>query len=267
MMHYNYLDKKRDLTSILVMLMKEEPRFIRNFEYVEKVSDIKCEWEDDYNYLQSFSEYIVCGVDELTTKMWGNVDNQVNRQTAKYLSELSRKLNRAAIFGIRDEKTKNKAGGLYSFACGEGSIEIDAKGTEINDLMIKEAKEHIASHGYQANQIICSPEQANMLLKSHDYVITDKDEKRNAYVAIICHEGNYMTIISDPDMINTECWVVDTGCFGMACHTDGLKDADTTPKGFDGVIRTATGKFTFIFKDAKKRCCRIKNLKLRLNDE
>ncbi|MBQ9502796.1 MAG: hypothetical protein IJU70_11615, partial [Lentisphaeria bacterium] len=40
-----------------------------------------------------------------------------------------------------------------------------------------------------------------------------------------------------------------------------ISDADSTPRGFDGIRRTALGELTFEFKNAKQRCCRIKAVK------
>ena len=67
--------------------------------------------------------------------------------------------------------------------------------------------------------------------------------------------------MADPDMPDTDAWVIDPSGFGMASlQGRAICDEDATPKGFDGIRRMALGELTFEFKNAKQRLCRIKNL-------
>ena len=60
---------------------------------------------------------------------------------------------------------------------------------------------------------------------------------------------------------DTDAWVIDPAGFGLAnLRGRAICDEDATPKGFDGIRRTALGELTFEFKNVKQRCCRIKNL-------
>jgi hypothetical protein len=69
-------------------------------------------------------------------------------------------------------------------------------------------------------------------------------------------------MIADPDVPDSDVWVLDTTGFGLSMlRGKSVADRDTTPIGFDGIVRTAEGELTFEFRNAKQRCCRIKNLK------
>jgi hypothetical protein len=220
------------------------------------------------NFTQCFRKDIVLSCSVLAVSVWGNVDNQLNRQTAVALSDLARDLNRVAIFGRRVEKTENtkgEAGGLYAFATGDGALEIDAQSDVINSHLINEASQKVLCAGGEPQQVLCSPGQARIICNKYKdrFQVLRSDDRRGAYVAVIVNDinGRGVTIVADPDMPDTECWVVDPECFGFAgVKGNTCADIDTTPKGFDGIRRTATGEFTFVFKNAKQRCCRIKNI-------
>ena len=94
--------------------------------------------------------------------------------------------------------------------------------------------------------------------------ILRSDDRRGAYVAVIVNEinGRGMTIMADPDVPDTDIWVMDPA--GLAISNlkgRAITDTDATPKGFDGIKRMALGELTFEFKNAKQRLCRISGLK------
>ena len=52
-----------------------------------------------------------------------------------------------------------------------------------------------------------------------------------------------------------------TAGFGLAnLKGRAIADEDATPKGFDGIRRTALGELTFEFRNIRQRCCRVRNL-------
>lgn len=222
----------------------------------------------NYNYTQIFRKDIILSGSALAVNVFGNADNQLNRQTAFALSELCRDMNRAALFGRRVEGTASavsEAGGLYAFGTGSGALEINAGTATLDSFLINDAAQKVLGEGGEPLQILCSPGQARVL--SCEYAgklqILRSDERRGAYVAVIVNEtnGRGMTIMADPDMPDTDAWVVDPACFGMSCLKGrAISDEDATPKGFDGIKRMALGELTFVFKNAKQRLCRIKNL-------
>lgn len=221
-----------------------------------------------YNTTQIFRKDIILTGSALAVNVFGNVDNQLNRQTAFALGELARDLNRVALFGRRVEvsaNTKGEAGGLYFFGTGEGALEIDAAKTGIDSTVINDAAQAVMGAGGDPMQILCSPGQARVLTNEYkkQLQILRSDDRRGAYVAVIVNEinGRGMTIMADPDVPDTDIWVLDPA--GLAISNlkgRAITDTDATPKGFDGIKRMALGELTFVFKNARQRFCRIKNL-------
>lgn len=219
----------------------------------------------EYNYMQIFRKDIVLTGTAMAINVYGSIDNQINRQTAFALSELARDLNRVALFGVRREPgaaVRGEAGGLYCFAAGENGMGIDAAGIALDSFMINDAAQNILSEGGEPMQILCSPGQARVL--SNEYKpslqILRSDDRRGAYVATVVNEisGRGMTIMADPDVPDTDVWVMDTTGLGLASLKGrAISDVDATPQGFDGIKRMAIGELTFEFKNANQRLCRI----------
>lgn len=222
----------------------------------------------NYNCTQIFRKDIILSGSALAVNVFGNVDNLLNRQTSFALDELARDLNRVALFGRRVEATptaKGEAGGLYYFGCAEGTLGIDAENNTLDSFIINDAAQAVLSEGGDPMQILCSPGQARVLASEYrqNLQILRSDDRRGAYVAQIVNEinGRGMVIMADPDMPDTDAWVIDPMGFGLASlQGRSICDEDATPKGFDGIKRMALGEITFEFKNAKQRLCCIKNL-------
>lgn len=222
----------------------------------------------NYNCTQIFRKEIVLSGSALAVGVWGNADNQLNRQTAVALADLSRDLNRVALFGRRIEASagvRGEAGGLYAFATGSGALEIDAKSAVLDSYLVNDAAQMVMAEGGEPMQILCSPGQARVI--SCEYKdrlqVLRSDDRRGAYVAVIVNEinGRGLTVMADPDVPDTDCWLIDPSGFGLSnLRGRAISDSDSTPKGFDGIRRTALGELTFEFKNAKQRCCRIRGL-------
>lgn len=221
-----------------------------------------------WNTTQIFRKEIVLSGTALAVNLYGNADNQLNRQTAFALADLARDLNRVALFGRRVESnpgTPGEAGGLYCFATGEGALAIDAAGAQLDSFIINDAAQSVLGEGGDPLQILCSPGQARVI--SNEFKdrlqILRSDDRRGAYVASIVNEitGNALTVMADPDVPDTDAWILDPSGFGLAnLKGRAISDEDATPKGFDGIRRIALGELTFEFRNAKQRCCRISNL-------
>ena len=221
-----------------------------------------------WNATQIFRKEIVLSGTALAVNLYGGADNQLNRQTAFALADLARDLNRVALFGRRVEgtaSTKGEAGGLYYFGTGTGALEVDADGARLDSFIINDAAQSILGEGGDPMQILCGPGQARVI--SNEFKerlqILRSDDRRGAYVAVIVNEinGRSLTIMADPDVPDTDAWVLDTAGFGLAnLKGRAIADEDATPKGFDGIRRPALGELTFEFRNVRQRCCRIKNL-------
>ena len=222
----------------------------------------------EYNTTQIFRKEIVLSGSALAVNVYGSADNQLNRQTAFALADLARDLNRVALFGRRVEPgpgVKGEAGGLYAFAATEKGLCIDGSGKHLDSFMINDGAQAVLGAGGEPAQILCSPGQARIISNEYrnDLQILRSDDRRGAYVAVIINDinGKGMTIMADPDVPDTEAWVIDPEGFGLAnLQGRGISDEDATPAGFDGIRRTALGELTFEFRNAAQRCCRIKNL-------
>ena len=222
----------------------------------------------EYNTTQIFRKEIVLSGSALAVGVYGSADNQLNRQTAFALADLARDLNRVALFGRRVEPgpgVKGEAGGLYAFAAGEGGLCIDADCASIDSFIINDGAQAVLGAGGEPTQILCSPGQARIISNEYrnNLQVLRSDDRRGAYVAVIVNDinGKGMTIMADPDMPDTEAWIIDPEGFGLAnLQGRGISDEDATPSGFDGIRRTALGELTFEFRNARQRCCRIKNL-------
>jgi hypothetical protein len=225
--------------------------------------------DTEYNCTQIFRKDIVLTGSALAINILGNVDNQINRQTAFALGETARDLNRVALFGRRVQAasgTVGEIGGLYYFGTDASSLTVDAGGFALDSFMVNDAAQNILSEGGEPSQILCSPGQARVL--SNEFrdklQIVRSDERRGAYVAIVVNEinGRAMTIMADPDVPDTDAWVMDVAGFGLSnLKGRALSDEDATPKGFDGIKRMALGELTLEFKNARQRLCRINGLK------
>ncbi|MBR4957414.1 MAG: DUF5309 family protein [Lentisphaeria bacterium] len=222
----------------------------------------------NYNCTQIFRKDIILTGSTLAVNVFGNADNQLNRQTAFALSELARDLNRVALFGVRAEASasvRGTAGGLYEFGTGTGSLAVNASGDRLESCIINDAAQKIMGAGGEPTQILCSPGQARVLSGEYksQLQILRSDDRRGAYVAMVVNEinGRGLTIMADPDVPDTDVWVLDPAGFGLSnLRGRAITDEDATPGGFDGIKRMALGELTFEFKNAHQRLCRIHNL-------
>ena len=222
----------------------------------------------EYNCCQIFRKDIILSGSALAINVFGNADNQLNRQTAFALGELARDLNRVALFGRRVEATattRGEAGGLYFFGTRSNSPAIDALTTKLDSTLVNDAAQAVMGAGGDPTQILCSPGQARVLSCEYknQLQILRSDDRRGAYVAVVVNEinGRGMTIMADPDVPDTDVWVLDPAGFGLSSlNGRAITDTDATPKGFDGIKRMALGELTFVFRNAAQRICRISNL-------
>lgn len=222
----------------------------------------------EYNCCQIFRKDIILSGTALAINVFGSADNQLNRQTAFALGELARDLNRVALFGRRVEATattRGEAGGLYFFGTRSNSPAIDALTTKLDSTLVNDAAQAVMGAGGDPTQILCSPGQARVLSCEYknQLQILRSDDRRGAYVAVVVNEinGRGMTIMADPDVPDTDVWVLNPAGFGLSSlNGRAITDTDATPKGFDGIKRMALGELTFVFRNAAQRICRISNL-------
>lgn len=231
------------------------------FRIVSRVDwdQVKVAEVSEFNAVQTVTRYIVTSTSGIE---WGSIDNQVNRQTAVTLSDLARDLNIMSLFGCC-YGDKKMAGGLYYYATGSGALEIDAGEAVLDIDLVNAAAQSVMTKGGEPMQILCSPRQARALSREYKdrLQILRSDDRRGAYVAVVVNEinGRGLALMVDPDVPDTDCWLLDKSCFGLAIES--VYDYDAPLDGFDGIRRKVEANVTFEFKNPKQRCCRIKNLK------
>ena len=221
------------------------------------------------NATQILRKEIIISGSALAIKVYGNVTNQLNYQTAFALAELTQDLNRIALFGRRVYPTgvvKGEIGGLYFYGAQAGGLSINANGNRLDSYVINDGAQAVVGTGARPSLILCGPGQARVI--SNEYKnqlqVIREDKTRGAYVAVIVNEvnGSTMTVMVEPDIPDTHAWIQDPSGFGLSNLAGrGIHDEDATPKGFDGVRRMALGELTLEYKNAKQRLCLIKNLK------
>lgn len=222
------------------------------------------------NATQILRKEIIISGSALAIKVYGDVTNQLNYQTAFALAELTQDLNRIALFGRRvypvTGVVKGEIGGLYFFGTQAGGLSINANGHRLDSYVINDGAQAVVGTGARPSLILCGPGQARVI--SNEYKnqlqVIREDKTRGAYVAVIVNEvnGSTMTVMVEPEIPDTHAWIQDPAGFGLSNLAGrGIHDEDATPKGFDGVRRMALGELTLEYKNAKQRLCLIKNLK------
>lgn len=223
---------------------------------------------NEWNATQIFRKEIILTGTALATNTYGNVDNNIARQTSFALQELARDLNRVALFGVRTEVApgiNGQIGGLYFYGTHGDGLAVDAAGVKLDSVIVNDAAQAILGAGGTPTQILVSPGQARVLSQEYKdkLQVLRSDDRRGAYVAVVVNEvnGSGMTIIADPDVPDTDAWVLDPAGFGLSnLNGRAITDKDTTPTSFDGIRRTAIGELTLEFRNAKQRLCRISGL-------
>lgn len=226
-------------------------------------------WQSDvdYNYSQIFRFDVKLSRTALSINSY-DVATSINTQTQYALEQLSRDINRQAIFGYRRNASSgvaSMAGGLYEFGNQVGGLSVDASSTALDSFLINDAAQQINDAGGNADVIVCGIGQARVLSADmNDKIqVMRADTERGAFATQVVNDatGMMQTIFAEPDIPDTDCWVMDSsGLYVSTLQGGGLTDKDSTPKTFDGVQRSGITELTFEFKNAKQRVCKIKGL-------
>ena len=219
------------------------------------------------NYTQIFRKDIVLSGSALAIATYG-IENSIQRQTILRLADFARDLNLQALRGIPIQPTASvngAAGGLFYFGTLDGGLSVDAGSLAFDSFVVNDGAQAIAAEGGNPQVIICSIGQARVLSADMNDKITvvRADNQRGTFVANVVNDvtGAMMQIFADKAMPDDQAFIVDPDGFGIAAlRGRSVWDEDTTPRGFDGIRRTIMGEYTFEFKNAKQRICRVTNL-------
>lgn len=217
-----------------------------------------------FNFTQIIRKDTGVSGSALATATIDGVENSIARQTEFALQEAERDMNRCAIWGVRTERsndtaTDGEAGGLYAFAV----LEVAANGGRLTSKLVNDAAQKIIEEGGTPTALYCTPQQARVLAneyKSNITVLRD-DEKRGVYVAVVVNEatGQNIAIVGDPDFSDADAFLADDDCFAIS-DLRPIGDKDSTLPGADEISRMILGEFTFEFRNAAQRICKIKGL-------
>ena len=219
------------------------------------------------NYTQIFRKDIVLSGSALAIATYG-IENSIQRQTILRLADFSRDLNLQALRGIPVQPSASAngaAGGLFYYGTLDGGLSVDAGSLAFDSFVVNDGAQAIAAEGGNPQVIICSIGQARVLSADMNDKVTvvRQDPQRGTFVANVVNDvtGAGMQIFADKAMPDDQAFIVDPDGFGLvALKGRAVWDEDTTPKGFDGIRRTIIGEYTFEFKNAKQRICRVTNL-------
>ena len=219
------------------------------------------------NYTQIFRKDIVLSGSALAIATYG-IENSIQRQTLLRLADFSRDLNLQALRGIPVQPSASAngaAGGLFYYGTLDGGLSVDAGSLAFDSFVVNDGAQAIAAEGGNPQVIICSIGQARVLSADMNDKVTvvRQDPQRGTFVANVVNDvtGAGMQIFADKAMPDDQAFIVDPDGFGLvALKGRAVWDEDTTPKGFDGIRRTILGEYTFEFKNAKQRICRVTNL-------
>ena len=227
----------------------------------------------EYNYTQIIRGEINLTDTALKSAVYGN-EASIIEQSAGALDIHTREINYTAIMGRRQIRNKDlsqegRVGGLYEFgltACGGG---VNAKpagtahGLGITD--INDAAQKILDLGGTPTTILCHPSQRRVIGKALQSYIrySPTDATRGTYVdTVVCDtNGSALRVFSDAAFPETDVWVVDASGFGLVPYNGrwGMTK-DAGDNGYDGRQISFLSEYTFEFKNANARLCRIYNL-------
>lgn len=225
----------------------------------------------NHNFTQILRKEVAFTGTAIAVGQYGG-ENAIAQQLTYSLLEVNRELNRVALFGAREQRTKTAngaVGGLYDFGTQASSKLIDVAeldGSKIlTDKIINDAAEMIVADGADPDIILCSPSQRRVLyeLMKNQISLQPGDHSRGGYVDTIVNAitGRTMRIVTDYDVPDSDVWVMDSRGFGLCPLSNRwLKTTDISGDDVDGYRTMILGEFTLEFKNAPQRLCRITGL-------
>lgn len=198
---------------------------------------------------------------------YGN-ENSYEYQLQHALDELTKDLNRTAIYGARvlgEGGTPGEAGGLYYFGTqkAEMNVALDEP-VYFSDVLVNDLAQLVQEAGGDPALVLCSTGQArvlSMIYANRVNVVRD-DQGRGTYVAQIVNaiNGNPITIMAE-DIPDTEAWVIDPSGLGLS-YLEGREpeSKETTLDIVDGRSWRVLGELTLEWKNAAQRLARITGL-------
>lgn len=221
----------------------------------------------EYNYSQIVRRDIALTGTSTAVQTYG-MENAMIYQESEAVRQIVDEMNRIALYGVRQQRTSSTlgtAGGLYYFGTQTGSMSDDysASSVALSTSVVNKGAQKIVEAGGTPGVILCGTGQARVISRLYNSTlqIERSDQVRGSYVSQIINEstGGLMQIVVEPNMLDTEIWVIDPTGLGIVWLRDLVASDSTTPNQ-DGYSRKIIGEFSLEFKNAKQKLCRITGL-------
>lgn len=191
-------------------------------------------------------------------------ENSISVQEAYALQEITKQLNSTAIFGTRIDRSASfpgMAGGLRFYGNQSGSLSVNVNSNGLDAIVFNDAAQKIISEGGSPDTILCGTDVARLVsgMNAKRFGMVS-DPSRGSFVTQIVSDitGTPMNVFVEPRLDKSECWVCDASGFGLVPFSNGkLKSWDATLPNQDGKVQSILGEYTFLFKNAKSRLCKI----------
>ncbi len=221
----------------------------------------------EYNYSQIVRRDIALSGTSTAVQTYG-MENAAAYQEAEAIRQIVYEMNSIALFGVRQQRTSSAlgtTGGLYYFGTQTGCLSDDysSNPAALTTSIINKGAQKIVEAGGTPNVILCGTGQARVISRLYNSTlhVERADQVRGSFVSHIINEstGGLMQVFVEPNMLDTDIWVIDPSGFGMIWLRD-LVSSDATVTNQDGFSRKIIGEFSLEFKNSKQKLCRISGL-------
>ncbi len=220
-----------------------------------------------YNYSQIIRRDIALTATSSVVKTFG-MENAIPYQEEEAIRQLIYEMNLISLFGVRQQRTSSSlgtTGGLYYFGTQTNGLcdNYSASPVALSTAIINKAAQKIVEAGGTPSVILCGTGQARVISRLYNSTLNIQraDQVRGSFVSHIINEstGGLMQVFVEPNMIDSEIWVIDPSGFGLLWLRN-LVSSDSTSPNQDGYSRKLIGEFTLEFKNAKQKLCRVNGL-------
>ncbi|MDO5579656.1 MAG: DUF5309 family protein [Planctomycetia bacterium] len=229
--------------------------------------DVHRQSSTEFNYSQILRRDITLTATSTAVQTLG-MENALPYQEEEAMRQIVYEINLISLFGVRQQRTASTlgtAGGLYYYGTQTGGLcdDYSVSPVPLSTNIINKAAQKIVEAGGTPSVILCGTGQARMIsrLYTNTLNIQRADQVRGSYVSQIVNEstGGLMQVFAEPNMIDSDIWVIDPSGFGLVWLRD-LVSSDSTSPNQDGFSRKLIGEFSLEFKNAKQKLCRVQGL-------
>lgn len=227
--------------------------------------------EMDYNYTEIFDAVASISGTAQAVKKYG-LENALNYQVANKMVEIMYRMNSAAIFGRRVQRTgsvKGTMGGILQFINQAGG-NVETTGGNLSATILNNMLQAIFSDGGFSNNyaILCADNQARRISAlntagTNPVVQKQYNEGGNqgtlgGYISTFVGDlpvqsGFTANIVVDPNFPKDQVAIIDMNRVELtALEGRALFDKDASEPGLDGFKRRILGEYTLRVKNAKQ---------------